>query len=105
MSIKDLVKAQMPLREKANKIFGKADSAAKQAFINMRLMNGGLESAVKLLGKQKEYAAYTKQFMAFADAGKSAQAAKLLGEFVDKTTMQLALKFALVNDDDLVPSN
>lgn len=103
MKIQDLVKAQIPLIEKADKIFGKADSPAKKAFIDLRLMNGGLEPAVKLLGKQNEYADYCKKFMQFADSGKSTQAAKLLGEFCEKITMQLVLKFAIVNDDDLVP--
>jgi hypothetical protein len=104
MSIKELVIAQIPLIEKADKIFGKADSPAKQAFIDLKLMNGGLEPAVKLLGEQKKYEAYCKEFMRLADSGKSFQAAKLLGDFCDKITMELALKFAVVNDDDLVPS-
>lgn len=102
MSIQYLVKAQMPLMEKADKIFGKADSPAKKAFIDLRLMR--IEPAVKLLGKQKEYEAYTKKFMQFADAGKSNQAANLLTAFSEKITTQLALKFAIVNNDDLVPN-
>lgn len=104
MSIKELVIAQMPLMEKADKIFGKPNSPAKQAFIDLRLMNGGLEPAVKLLGEQKKYEAYCKEFMKLAASGKSAKAANLLGDFCDKITMQLALKFAVVNDDDLVPN-
>jgi|JI6StandDraft_1071083.scaffolds.fasta_scaffold128083_3 hypothetical protein len=104
MSTKELVQAQMPLMEKADKIFGKADSPAKQAFIDLRLMNGGLEPAVKLLGKQKEYAAYSEKFMALADAKQNTKAANLVTDFCEKITMQLALKFAIVNEDDLVPS-
>lgn len=105
MSIKELVKAQMPLMEKADKIFGKADSPAKKAFIDLRLMNGGVEAAVKLLGKQKEYAVYSEQFIKFTNTGEAEKAANLLGDFCDKITMQLALKFALVECDDLLPSN
>lgn len=104
MSVKELVTAQMPLMEKADKIFGANESPAKKSFIDMSLNQGGLERAVYLLGKKKEFDACQAKFMKLADAGKNAQAANLLGDFVKKTKMQLAIKFAVVNDNDLVPN-
>ena len=95
MAVKEIIHARMPLQEKADKIFGAKDSEAKKVFFKLMLFDGGIEPAVELLSKQKEYANYQKKFNAAVDADDNQKAVMLLQNFRSKLTFELALKFKI----------
>ena len=57
--------------------------------------DGGIEPAVEILGKQREYANYKKKFDAAAEADDNKKAVMLLQNFRSKLTFQLCLKFKI----------
>ena len=95
MTVKEIIHARIPLQEKADKIFGSKDSEAKKAFWKLMSFDGGIEPAVELLGKQREYANYQKKFDAALEADNNQKAVMLLQNFRSKLTTQLCLKFKI----------
>ena len=95
MTVKEIIHARMPLQEKADKIFGSKDSEAKKVFWKLMSYDGGIEPAVELLGKQREYANYQKKFYAAVEADDNQKAVMLLQNFRSKLTFELALKFKI----------
>ena len=95
MDFEEILNAKMPLQEKADRIFGPGDSQPKKIFINLRLRNGGLEPAVDLLGAQRQYETYQKDFNSAFEAGQTKKAVELLQKFRQKLITQLCLKFKI----------
>jgi hypothetical protein len=95
MTVKEIIHARMPLQEKADKIFGKSDSEAKNIFIKLYLSDGGLVPAVKILGMDRQFESYQKKFEEACEKDDTKKAVMLLSNFKSKILFQLALKFKI----------
>lgn len=95
MTVKEIIRARMPLQEKADKIFGAKDSESKKVFLKLMSFDGGIELAVWILGKQREYADFQKKFDAAVEVNDNRKAVMLLQNFRLKLTFELALKFKI----------
>jgi len=88
--MKKIINAAMPLQEKAELIFGK-NSAFVEPFIQLYI-GDGLVDAVEMLGAQRAYEKYSKQFNE-ACLVSDRKASLLLMNFHQKIVYQFVLKF------------
>ena len=88
--MKKLLNERIPLLKKADIIFGSSESKAKKCFLDIVLMNGGIEDGCEILGLS--YEKYVRKF----NNAKSNQAKAMVQlNFTDKIKAFLVKRFGI----------
>ena len=86
---------ECPFKKRQTKSLAPKTAKPKKAFWKLMSFDGGIEPAVELLGKQREYANYQKKFDAALEADNNQKSVMLLQNFRSKLIFELALKFKI----------